>query len=74
MKIGEKNVGEIDKALRAILGIALLCVYIGNYVEQPWQYVALALGFAMVATAAYGTCPAYSLLGISTCAAKTKKK
>ena len=74
MKIGEKNVGEIDKAARAIVGILLLGAYIGRYVAQPWAYVALAFGLVMVATAAYGTCPLYSLIGISTCAAKERKK
>ena len=74
MKIGEKNVGEIDKAARAALGIILLCIYVGNYVAQPWPFVALVLGLAIVATGAYGTCPIYSLLGISTCTAREKRK
>ena len=74
MKFGEKNVGELDKAARAVLGMVCLAMYIGNYAPQPWLYVVLALGLAMVATAAYGTCPIYSLLGISTCAAKGKGK
>jgi len=73
MKMGEKNVGEMDKAARAALGIAFLCMYIVNYVAQPWSYVLLALGLIMVATAAYETCPLYSALGISTCAVKRKK-
>jgi hypothetical protein len=74
MKMGEKNVGEIDKAARAILGMVLLCTFIGSYFAQIWGYAALALGLAMVATAAYGTCPIYTLIGINTCAAKAKKK
>ena len=74
MKFGEKNVGEIDKAARAIAGIACLGVFIGNYFAQPVSYIVLALGLVMVATAAYGTCPLYSVFGISTCAAKGKKK
>jgi len=73
MKFGEKNVGEIDKAARAALGIVFLGAYAGNYVPQPWPYAVLALGFIMIATAAYGSCPAYSLLGMGT-AAKGKKK
>ncbi len=72
MEMGRKNVGEIDKAARAILGIAFLCAYIGNYAQPPGGYAVLALGFAMVATAAYGSCPVYSLLGLSTCEAKKK--
>jgi len=74
MEFGEKNIGEIDKAARAVFGIIFLGTYVGNYVAQPWLYIALVLGFIMVATAAYGTCPLYSLIGISTCAVKGKKK
>ena len=74
MKFGEKNVGDIDKAARAVLGITFLCMYVGSYVAQPWQYVVLALGLAMTATAAYETCMLYSLFGISTCAVKGKGK
>ena len=74
MKIGEKNVGGIDKATRALLGIFFLCMFAGNYVAQPWPYIVLVLGLIMVATAAYGTCPLYSLVGISTCAVMGKKK
>lgn len=73
MKIGGKNIGDADKAARALLGIVFLGAYVGGYLAQPWQYIVLALGLAMVATAAYGTCPLYSLLGISTCKV-TKKK
>ena len=74
MKIGEKNIGRIDQASRAILGIIFLFMYAGNHVIQPWPYVVLALGLVMVATAAFGTCPLYTLVGISTCAVKGKKK
>jgi len=73
MEFGGKNIGEADKAARAILGMVFLGAYVGNYVVQPWAYAALALGFIMIATAAYGSCPAYSLLRISTCPVKRKK-
>jgi len=74
MKFGEKNVGEIDRVVRAILGLALLSAYVGRYFADPWQYAALALGLLMVATAAYETCPTYSVLGISTCPLKPAGK
>ena len=72
-KIG-KNIGEIDKAVRAVLGIGLLAAYVGRYVAGTEGYVVLALGLVMIATAAYETCPLYALLGIRTRKAKAKKK
>ena len=74
MKFGEKNMGEIDRAARALLAMAFLGAYAGGYVAQEWAYAALALGFVMIATAAYESCPLYSVLGMSTCAAKKGKK
>jgi hypothetical protein len=73
MRIGGKNIGEVDKAVRAIIGIALLAAYVANYLAFPWSYVALAVGLVMIATAAYETCQLYAVLGISTRAKKAKE-
>jgi len=73
MKKLEKNIGEVDKAVRAFFGIVLLAAYVGRYVAAPWGYATLALGLVMIATAAYETCPLYALLGISTRKARGKK-
>ena len=55
------NVGTIDRALRAVLGIvALSLVYIGP--RSPWGYV----GLALLLTAVIGFCPLYALLGMTT--------
>jgi hypothetical protein len=74
MKFGEKNVGNEDKVVRAIVAIALVVSVAGGYVGAPLSYVAILLALAMAATAALGTCGLYSLVGINTCALKGKKK
>ena len=74
MKFGEKNIGEIDKAARALLGIVFLGAAAGSMVAPPMLYLAVALGLILVATAAYGSCPLYSVLGMDTRTAKGKKK
>jgi hypothetical protein len=56
--------GNADRALRAIVGLALISlVFIGP--QTPWGWV----GLIPLATALVGWCPAYSLLGIRTCKA-----
>lgn len=56
-----KNVGNIDRALRVIVGLGLLSlVFVGP--QTLWGLV----GIVPLATAAIGFCPAYRLLGIST--------
>lgn len=66
MKLFKKNESETDRAVRAVLGIALLAVYALNYAQAPWNYVAAALGAILLITAATGSCLIYSLLGIKT--------
>ncbi len=63
-----KNVGTIDRAARIILGIALLGAFF-MYPDASWRYWTL-IGIVPIFTALFGTCPLYSILGVSTCPAK----
>ncbi len=65
------NVGSIDKALRVLMGIALLALVF--VLEGPARWLGL-IGLVPLATAAFGFCPAYALFGLSTCPAQTKAK
>ena len=57
-----KNVGSVERAIRVIAGIAILSLaFVGP--QSPWAY----LGIIPLATGLMGWCPAYALLGISTC-------
>ena len=56
------NVGTIDRALRIIVGLALIgLTLIGNIGVWGW------IGVLPVLTGIFRFCPAYPLLGISTC-------
>lgn len=58
------NIGTIDRALRVIVGLALVSmVFVGPQTVWGW------IGIVPLATALIGWCPAYSLLGIRTCKA-----
>jgi hypothetical protein len=65
------NEGLVDRALRIIVGLALIGVALGVYgpaYTSPWGWI----GILPLATGLIGWCPAYSLLGISTCPAPGK--
>ncbi|MDF2118778.1 DUF2892 domain-containing protein [Roseiarcaceae bacterium H3SJ34-1] len=63
------NVGMIDRVLRIIVGLALIAWALGWIGPVTgWNWVGW-IGIVPLATALFGTCPAYSLLGISTCPA-----
>lgn len=63
-----KNVGTIDRALRIVAGIALLGAFFA-FPDATWRYWAL-IGVVPLATGLFSTCPAYSLIGVSTCGRK----
>jgi hypothetical protein len=66
----QKNVGNVDRVIRVILGLGLLSfALIGEGPMRWWGLV----GLVPLLTAAIGTCPLYSLLGLSTCPLATRK-
>ncbi len=62
----KNNMGGIDRAIRAIVGIILLALYFMGTVAGVWGWLALIVGVVLLATAILGWCPPYSLLGINT--------
>lgn len=67
------NVGSLDRTLRFIVGAVLVgAVFVpalAGWVAPlgGWKYVLTAWGVVMLLTAAVRFCPAYTLLGVSTC-------
>ena len=60
------NVGTIDRVLRIIVGAALICFALGVVAPGTgWNWLGW-IGLVPILTAFAGTCPAYSLLGVST--------
>jgi Inner membrane protein YgaP-like, transmembrane domain len=61
------NVGNIDRAIRIVLGLALIAFAIPlGFPQTGWNWIGW-IGLVPLITAVFGTCPAYSLLGLSTC-------
>ena len=56
------NVGTIDRALRIIVGLALIGLTLNGNIGV-WGWV----GVVPVLTGIFRFCPAYPILGISTC-------
>jgi len=63
------NVGTIDRALRVIVGLALLVWFFADQGQGFWHFAKL-IGIVPLATGLIGSCPAYTLLGLSTCPMK----
>jgi hypothetical protein len=66
-KLLPTNEHPVERAIRVALGLALLVlVFVGP--KTLWGL----LGIVPLATGLLGSCPLYTLFGISTCPAKTK--
>jgi hypothetical protein len=60
-----RNEGTIDRVLRVAAGLVVLSlVFVGP--QTPWGL----LGLVPLSTGLLGSCPVYTLLGISTCPVK----
>jgi hypothetical protein len=66
-----KNVGGIDKTLRVVVGLALLAFAATGVPATGYNWLGW-IGLVPLATALLGWCPAYTLLGVSTCPAEKK--
>ena len=59
------NVGRTDRIIRVVVGLALLLGFVLNP-GGPWSWLYL-IGLVPLVTGLVGSCPVYSVLGISTC-------
>ncbi|QFR34745.1 DUF2892 domain-containing protein [Ancylobacter sp. TS-1] len=65
-----RNIGTIDRTLRVLVGLALLSLLF--VLEGNLRWLGL-IGFVPLLTAFLGNCPAYSILGVSTCPLGARK-
>lgn len=61
------NVGNIDRILRAVVGVVLLALALFGSLSSFGFWIALIIGVAMLATSTMRFCPAYTVLGFKTC-------
>jgi hypothetical protein len=59
-----KNIGTLDRALRIVVGLALIALA-ATGAAGPWGWI----GVVPLGTGLFSWCPAYNLFGIKTCKA-----
>ncbi len=68
-KLFPTNEHPVERTVRVLVGLGLLSIaFVGP--RTPWGYV----GLLPLVTGLAGSCPAYTLFGISTCGARAGKK
>ncbi len=63
------NEGTVDRALRVIVGLALLAWYFMGSGDGIW-HTAKLIGIVPLVTGLLGSCPLYTIFGVSTCSMK----
>lgn len=59
----KKNVGQLDRVIRIVLGIVVLSLFF--FLEGGWKWLSL-LGIVFILTGVIGFCPMYVPFGMST--------
>lgn len=62
-----KNVGIVDRVIRIVIGLALIAYAIPlGFPLTGWNWVG-SVGVVPLITGMFGMCPAYRLVGLSSC-------
>jgi len=65
-----QNVGGLDRGIRVAVGLGLLSLLFVLDGSARWLGL---IGIVPLATALFGVCPLYSLVGLNTCPLAVKK-
>ncbi len=80
VRIMEKNIGDLDRAIRGIVGVALAAAYMGYVAipgvptSYPLNLVVLVIALIALATSISGFSPLYRYLKVSTAPKAVKPK
>ena len=62
----KKNVGQLDRILRAAIAVLLAVLIIANVISGTWAIILGILAAVLLLTSLVSVCPLYKLLGLST--------
>ena len=63
----KKNMGNSDRAIRSVLALVMLTLYLTGVVSGTLGIVLLALSVIFLLTSFISFCPLYAPFGLSTC-------
>jgi len=66
------NVGPVDRAVRLLLGLALIALGLTHVLTGNLAIAAYVVGAVALLTGLFRFCPAWTLCGINTCPLKSQ--
>lgn len=70
MEENKKNMGNADRAIRVVIALILIALFLTNTVSGTFGYILLAFGAIFILTSLVSFCPLYLPFGINTCKKK----
>ena len=70
----KKNMGSTDQIIRVLIAIVFAVLYFTEVITGTLGIVLMVVASIFVATSLVSSCPMYSILGMNTCPADTKKE
>jgi hypothetical protein len=67
----KKNVGNVDRAIRIVLGIVVVALFSAGLLSGALGITLIVLAVEFILTSLSGVCPLYTVFGITSC--KTNK-
>ncbi len=67
------NVGGVDRAVRVVIGVALIAVAFFHVFTGTVAIITYVVAAIALVTGAFGFCPAWALFGINTRAARANR-
>jgi hypothetical protein len=64
------NMGSADRIIRLTIAVVLGILYFTNMITGPLGIILLVVAIVFLATSLVSFCPAYTILGLSTCKKK----
>lgn len=62
-----RNMGTMDRIIRTAVAVGIAVLYFTGVISGTLAIILVVIGAVFLLTSMVGTCPAYSVLGVSTC-------
>lgn len=67
----KKNMGNIDRALRFLIALAIIVLYFTHLISGTTAIILLVISAIFVITSFISFCPLYVILGVNSCEKST---
>jgi hypothetical protein len=68
----KQNMGRMDRTIRVLIAVAIAIHYFTGIISGTAGYILLAVASIFILTSLVGSCPLYTVFGITSCKVKSR--